>query len=901
MPFSPARTTMLVVVLAMLPTLAFLIGTGIKDSDNALMHAQDQGLRALKRVVERQRLITATLHTLLSSLSQISAIQNIQGTESTPVFTGLIEEYPILANIFLISPNGTLIASARRVNNAPGPTNAFTQQVIKTTEFSVENVMPALTGSGEVMPYSYPIRNSEGKLLGYLGATLRLGFYQEVFQTSFIPPGGVFHILDSAGTPATTYEQTEDPFFAAARVAYAIMAQHAPTTLCPPEYSAPQSAMLPADSPPPILAQSAPLHMDPQPFQPAAQKTVAPSRLSRISEPANLAEKQKRNLDPQVWQMLQSVTQPMGYFSYVPANGEARMAVYYCLALTETERPYIYAVLDIPQKDVQQIPAQRLRLYIELFLGAAACSLIIGTLLTRRAFSQPMQAILEGTRQMAQGDLAARIDTSQISSGEFLQLANACNEMARALHDSTMELTETRDAAHMHSKVKSEFLVNMTHEIRTPMNAIIGMGYLALKTPLEPQQQEYARKLLGSAKNLLVLINEILDFSKMEAGKLTLEKGRFSLPAMLETVKKDFLANVGKEGSTLTISLGAVPDTFVGDAFRVGQALHVLIREIMQDVVPLAVTLHATVGELHGVVRPVFFDIFIPGAPDDLELIERVQETLNGGPEVFLQKSAQIVSLSLVFCGGVLRLMDGTVELHPTAEGIHCFVTLRLTIDLIGGAPLPILTVDSAETNKYLPGLHILVAEDNVINQQIFCEMLEDMGIIVTVAADGAAALELCKKYSIAFDMVLMDLHMPQLDGMSACRAIRTLPRGSFWQLPIIAMTAETDMDILEECLAAGMNDYVAKPIAVDNFTRCLMRWLPVRALSSKPVQEAIMYLREGVLSASLTPEIINEHIAVIAPAIFAGREAWLRGVLQSGNPRSALLMLDELLLAFRS
>ncbi len=403
------------------------------------------------------------------------------------------------------------------------------------------------------------------------------------------------------------------------------------------------------------------------------------------------------------------------------------------------------------------------------------------------------------------------------------------------VQEQKQEIERLLADAKQSNRLKSEFLANMSHEIRTPMNGVIGMTDLALATSLNAEQREYLEMARLSAHSLLELLNDILDFSKIEAGRMELNPIEFSLRQCISDSSRifRFMAEQKKLSFDTRVE-AAVPDRLVGDPFRLRQILTNLlgnaIKFTAQGRVELVVEAEsaadAAAGEAaNGVtLRFAVYDtgIGIPAAQQQMIF------------EAFRQADGSTTrkyggtGLGLAICSRLVDLMGGTIAVESEAgRGSTFRFTSRFQLTPESALPAELRPVDSISlqnmagavgtTRGRLPvNLSVLLAEDNLINQHLVKRLLEKRGHSVTVTGSGREALE--RVGAETFDVIVMDVQMPDMDGLQASARIRELEKRRGTYTPILALTAHTMKGDRERCLAAGMDQFINKPIDAERF-----------------------------------------------------------------------------------
>ncbi len=403
---------------------------------------------------------------------------------------------------------------------------------------------------------------------------------------------------------------------------------------------------------------------------------------------------------------------------------------------------------------------------------------------------------------------AANVNFSRKMKGDFI---GDLKILQFGINNAITDLHQTHDMLTYATQAKAQFLANMSHEIRTPINGIVGMLTLLQGTSLTEEQAEYLRLARSSSDLLLGVVNDVLDFSKIEVGKMSIEQAPFNIREVLSNTRSIFEQVAQQKGLFLGYELAEdVSEFVIGDSLRLRQVVTNLLSNSMKFTEIGSVTLSVFLT-----TEGLRFEVKDTGIGMTEEVRVKLFQSFSQADASTSRKFGG-TGLGLTISRELVHLMEGEIGVNSELGKGTCFwfyLSYKPAIAPKETGIMPSIVSFS--------GKHILLVEDNLVNQKVATKLIEKFGIRVTVAENGQKALDLLGEHQV--DLVFMDCQMPIMDGYTATRVLRQQE----FKTPIVAMTANASAQDRAECISCGMNDFIAKPYQLHELSVILQRWLP--------------------------------------------------------------------------
>lgn len=486
-----------------------------------------------------------------------------------------------------------------------------------------------------------------------------------------------------------------------------------------------------------------------------------------------------------------------------------------------------YIFLDRDLKDYDLRLSNILQVLFIITLASLLFALLISTQM-QKIISNPIRGLSEMVNKITKNrDFSLRIQKK--GNDELGELIGGFNDLLSNIEKQNEDLTHAKEQAISSAQIKEQFLANMSHEIRTPMNAIVGMTSLLIDTPVNEEQSEYLRHIKSSADNLLVIINDVLDFSKIEAGKIEFESIPFSINDSFENIRRTFNFKLKDKNLCLNIKrINDFPDYFIGDQVRLNQILLNLIGNAFKFTEKGSITLKVEKLEESAENIILQFKVQDTGIGIPKDKLDHIFLSFNQATSETNRKYGG-TGLGLTISKQLVELQNGKIWVESEIGKGSIFY---FTIPFKKAVPPNFNHYQNIKANEsieislaLIENASILIVEDNQLNLLLATTILKKQKFRnIHTAENGQTAVEMIKKFD--YNVILMDLHMPVMDGYEATRFIRENMIEKKRTIPIIALTAAAIKGEKEKCIEAGMNEYISKPFNANELFEKIYKFL---------------------------------------------------------------------------
>ncbi len=517
-------------------------------------------------------------------------------------------------------------------------------------------------------------------------------------------------------------------------------------------------------------------------------------------------EENRKYLPPNITQYYAEMfSTTTGTFS-TTEKGKEFISAYYNIPNTNI---YIIGVIGEDFKDIQ---LNAIRDTMTLTSVGMSMFMLIAVSLFTFPLTHKIAVISNFAQKVAQGTSETTID---VHSNDEIGI------LARSLESTVQTLREMVTRSESATKAKSDFLARMSHEIRTPMNGIIGMTYLAMRANPDAKQTEYLERIDNAAKSLLSIINDILDFSKIEAEKMDINPTSFRVEPMLSSIRDILLPKCAEKNISFTYTIAEnMPEIIRTDPVRLTQICTNLCSNAVKFTTHGTVHLSVALQSEDNESLVLIFSVQDTGIGMSSEEQKHIFESFTQADGTTTRKYGG-TGLGLAICKSLIELLGGSIHVKSEVNKGSTF-TFTIVAEKGNASEVEEHSIPKSENLSIIP-LDILLVEDNEINQAIALEVLQDMGATVTLAQNGEEAIE--KWENGVFDVILMDIQMPIMDGLTAATHIRASSRPRSTTVPILAMTAHAMSSDRDKSLEHGMNDHITKPININELRNALVYW----------------------------------------------------------------------------